>query len=220
MKYISLYLIVLLLAIIVGFITAKKSNPSYLKHFPLFLLIVFSVEISGLIVNLMGYQNVMIYNFSTVFEISFYGYYFSQIVKNNSKILTIKLQTLVLASICFINILFYQGIHNFYTYTYTLGSIYLVILGVVYFRQILTSNTNGNLLLLPSFWITVGIVFFYVSSFTITGAMNYISTLPVYLKKNLQSVYLNVNSVYYGTFIIAFLSTLKKKSFLKNKLKP
>jgi hypothetical protein len=210
MKYISLYLIVLFIAMIVGFITAKKNNPNYLKYFQHFLLLVFSVEISGLIVNLYGYQNVMIYNFSTVFEISFYGYYFSQIIRNNSKILNIKLQTLVLVIICLINIIFYQGIHNFHTYTYTLGSIYLVILGVLYFRQILHANSKIDFLYLPSFWITVGIVFFYVSSFTITGAMNYISTLPFNLKKSLQSVYLNLNSVYYGTFIISFLCTLKK----------
>lgn len=214
MKYISLYLVVLVIAIIVGFMTAKKSNPSYLKYFPLFLLIIFSVEISGLIVNLLGYQNIMIYNFSTVFEISFYAYYFSQIIRTNSKLLNIKLQTLVLASVCLINIVFYQGIRNFHTYTYTLGSVYLVMLGVLYFRQILHSNSKVNFLYQPSFWITVGIVFFYVSSFTITGTMNYISTLPVNLKKSLQNVYLNLNSVYYGTFIIAFLCTIRKPTYL------
>jgi hypothetical protein len=213
----TLFSIFQLISILLGLITFNKASPIYLRLFPFFLLIIFIVEISGELLAQKGISNVPLYNISSVFEFVFLGFFFSQVIKGERSKNYIQITTAILLIICLSNILLFQGIQKFHTYTYAIGSIYLVLLGVLYLKQLMNLGNTRNLLFESSFWITIGVIFFYLSTLTVAGTMNYLSTLPKIILYNIQAMILTLNCIYYSTFIIAFLCTLKKPALLSKK---
>lgn len=208
---------ILLIGGIVGLLRLKTYQKKYLKLFPFFLLLILAVELAGQIFHDPKKGNQILYNLFSTSEFLFYSFVFSSIIPNDSICRLIKKTMWVLPSICLVNILFIQGPNTFHTYTYMLGCLVMIFLSITYFFQLFHSSQNFDLLREPPFWISIGILFFYISSFSLIGVLNHISVLPNILKYNLQKILFIVNSFYYALFIVALLcqyKTTKSRSSL------
>lgn len=216
MLQISVYLIVLLIAVLTGFITFRKSHPLYLKLLPCFLLFIFLVEYFEQNQQQPGANNIFLYNLVSTAEFVFYAYYFTQVILGEKVKNKIYYSMYGILIICLINIFLIQGINNFHTYSYALGCTLMVTLSIFYFYQLFKSSAHIDLLREPSFWITTGIIFFYVSSLSIFGMLNYISILPKIVRNSLQKIVLLINAFLYFLFIISFLCKINIRKSLYN----
>ncbi len=215
MIHLTIDLIVLIISILAGFISFAKTDLSYLKIFPFFLILILLVEFTGQLTQKPGQNNVLLFNLFSVVEFFFFTYFFSQVIQGNTT-KYIKLAGSLLSFLCLINIFFIQGTRTFHTYTYALGCLVMVVFGIIYFYQRFNSKTKANLFSDAAFWISIGIVFFFVCSVSVIGALNYISLLPIVIVRNLNKLLLIVDALFYLTFIIAFLCAINTRRSLSS----
>jgi hypothetical protein len=115
-----------------------------------------------------------------------------------------------------VNIFFIQHFMSFHTFTYLLGSVILVFLGVLFFVQLFNSYDHENLLRFPAFWLVSGIIFNYIASTAFTGVVNYLATLPFSVRKQLINLLSFANSIVYVLYIIAFLCRLNSRKYMSS----
>ncbi len=209
-------LIVLFIAILVGFATRKRTHKLYHSLLPYFLLLTLMVEVYGLIYHRKGENNVPVFNFFSVIEFSFFLYFYHHVIRHPKLRKTILILEFLLPAACLFNIFFYQGFYVFHTITYTIGSGVMIALGVMYIYQLFTHSERINLLKEPSFWICIAVIFFFTSSITLIGAFNYVSLLPDILRFNLQKILKAVNIFFYLIFTISFLCSIPTRKSLSN----
>lgn len=209
MFIVPLDLKVLIAAILIGMLRYNKSNHLYFRLLPLFLLLTLLVELLSQLMHHTKNGNVFIYNLFTILEFTFLSFVFWSIIPNPQVAKQIRKTSFILPLICLFNVFFIQGLNTFHSYTYMLGCLVMIFYSIVYFYQIFNSSQRFDLLREPPFWISIGVMFFYISSFSVFGLLNNISKLPNIIKYNLQKILYVVNAFYYTLFIIAFLCQFK-----------
>jgi hypothetical protein len=205
MPSINIDVIVLMITTAIGFITYSKKNPLYLRVLPFFLLFDVVIELIGKAVMTAGNNNALMFSLYSIVEFSYFLFYFRQTIYGAGVKKKIRILQFVLPAICLINIFFIQGTRVFHTYSYSLASMVMVSLGVTYFYRLFKNREQLDLLREPSFWISIGITFFFVGSLSIVGALNYIAVLPRAIKNNIQTIIQIVAAFFYFFYIIAFL---------------
>lgn len=205
MIHFSIDLKVLIAAIPIGFLTMRKSNPLYLNILPFFLLLTLAVELIGELMQGPGHNNLLLYNLYTIIEFYFYLWFFKTVIRGGQIQNAIHILLYLVPIICLINIFFMQGPKVFHTYTYSLSCLIMVGLGITYFYKLFNIPGKLNIYREPSFWISIGIIFYFISSVSVIGVINYIATLPQATSNLLQKIFLMVNAFFYLLLIIAFL---------------
>jgi hypothetical protein len=216
MIHFTIDLKVLVVTILIGLFSFKKSNPLYLKLLPFFLMLTLSVELTGELLQGPGGNNLLVFNLFSIVEFMYYSWFFKMVTPGKNAQVFIRLTLYLLPVFCLVNIFLVQGPNFFHTYTYCLASIMMVILGILYFYRLFKSDGRLNLLREPAFWMSIGIIFFFTCSVSVIGVINYISTLPVIISKNLQKIFSLVNAFFYILFIIAFLCRINIRKSLSS----
>ncbi len=212
MLHLTIDLVVLLFSILIGFYTTARKSEMYLRLFPYFLTITLTVELIGQYYQKRGINNVLVFNLYAPIHFLFLTYFFSQVIPNKKIQILIGRYGILLPLLCLSNVLFIQGPHVFNTYTFLLGSLEMILLGITYFYQLFNSVTSVNLLKEPPFWISIGIIFFSTCSVTLIGSANYIALLPKLILSNMNQILLLVDAFFYLMFIIAFLCQIRTRS--------
>lgn len=205
MMYFRIDLVILVAATLTGFSVYSKSRLPYLYLLPFFLFLTLLVELSGHLFEKRGQNNLPLYNLFSVVEFSFFTYFFKEVMVGDKVKKIITLIQYLLPALCLVNIFLIQGVHVFHTYTYVIGCIVMVGLGMSFFYQLFSMAKKEDLLREPSFWISVAVLFFFSCSVSLIGAFNYVAHLPDMLRNNLRKILLIVNSFFYFIFIVAFL---------------
>jgi hypothetical protein len=159
----------------------------------------------------------MMYNYFQVFEFLFYAllFYHNLELPKLKKIVKFFFPFYI---ICFItNQLFGQGIYEYNRYTSLLGAFFMVVFVCFFFYEtILPSTTQIKLFQMPFFWVTVGLLFFYLGSVIIYAMYEYLSNNH-FQKQSLmifQVIISSLNVILYGSFSIAFILCRNKKTSL------
>ncbi|MDP1763199.1 MAG: hypothetical protein Q8L07_04865 [Sediminibacterium sp.] len=192
----------------------NNQNEKYLRSFPLFLLLTIIVEITGTWISYNHLNNTLLFNLYSVMEFAFFIYFFQKIITDPPIKKWITRLLYILPLICLTNICFLQGPQVFHTYSYTVGCLTIDTLGILYFFQLFKSHEKINLLRTPAFWIITGLVFFFTSSMSFLGIINYVATLPRAITVDLVKLFIFVNSLLYILFIIAFVCKLNIRKFI------
>lgn len=170
MNTITLILLgLILVGAFIGFYKRNNLALPVLRLFPYFLLFQFFYQ---LVASLYSFvltdhaSNHFIFNIALPINILFFGMLFHGIIGNTMKRRIIVVGTSVNLLFFFIDLLFIQGISFLMTYSRTAMSVSLVIYSLLYFHEIITSDTGyeTNPVRNVSFWIVTGIFFFYLSS--------------------------------------------------------
>ena len=186
----------------------------YLKLFPFFLFATFIIELISSYLSSYNKTNIQLYNFFGIFEIVFYFFLLSEVIKNRKIRKIVKGLIWIYPLICMLNIFFVQ-VNSFHTMTYVLGCLLMVSICIYYFFELFHLSHSISLMHEPSFWICSGLLFFYCCSFPIFGLLNYVRGLPMYIIGNITGILNLMNVLLYSLLTIAFLCRIRiRKSML------
>jgi hypothetical protein len=204
------YLYVLLIDLITGAILYRRLDPPILRWFVPFLALTLMVEVTGLITSRRNMHNLWMFNFFTCIEFLFYSYLYSTLLEQRKWVKVIRYSMIVYPVLFLINIFFIEGFLKFHTITYRIGSVMVVFWCYLYFRQLMLSPGYTSLFRNPIFWISTGLLFFY------TGFFFYMSAAFILLYTHPDRIFWQalsdtLNTLLYGSFLIAFLCRLTVK---------
>jgi flagellar biosynthesis protein FliQ len=206
---------VLIVALTVSLVVAKRQVKQYLRFFPLFLMITVIVELTGTWMSSLHRNNTLLYNIYTIFQFSFYLYFFTLIL--DSRFLKpLNILRIVLPVFGLFDLLLIQGPSVYNTYHYVLGCLSVDTFAVIYFIQLFNRPEKIVLAKEPSFWIVTGLAFHFITSMSFLGIVNYVSTLPPNVSSQLVHLLVMVNVLLYILFIIAFLCRLNTRRSIYN----
>ena len=216
MQYFTIDKFILIISIIIGLIKSNKLNKTYLNYLPLILLTILLFEISIKLIHKPGENNILFYNIISVIEFTFFLYFFQEVIPFHKTKIIIKILKISIPIICFVNIVFIQGIHTFHTITYIFTALILIIIGVLFFYQTFKKTEIVKLQNESSFWITTAIIFFYTSSISIMGIINFAAILPKSIIIQMHNVLISVNCFFYLMLIFAFTCQINTRKSTRN----
>lgn len=174
-----------------------------------FLLVTVGIEFVGRWATLpRGFGKYAMYNIFTSLEFLFYTFLFYINVKKQSfkRLLQIFAPFYILAVI--INLSWIQGLDKtFHSYTFLLGSFFIVIFCCCYFYEsVLPDKLDQQLSKQPFFWICSGLLIFYLGSVIINALYEYLNTndLQEQGRKVYNIINRSLNVILYSFFCIAF----------------
>jgi hypothetical protein len=193
------------------FFYLQKRNKIILYFIP-FLFLTLTIEFIGskYSQNLYYVKNIRygMYNIFTTIEFMFYGFLFSRHFskKTLKKIALYFIPSF--ATLSLLNILFIQGFSKtFNTYTFLIGSFFIVIFCCFYFYEsVLPEKIDDQLMRQPFFWINSGLLIYYLGSVIINALFDYLTSNDLRLEG--IKIYTIINNsliiVLYLSFCIAF----------------
>ena len=199
------FIYVELAAFIISLLTYNSLKGTAFRPFPFFLLFIVTVELTGTyIAKVLHRQNAWLLNISTTLEFIFYAYIFSRTLRNPAY------KKMTLGFIAFfpvlviLNMAFIQGFTEFHSYTNALGSVLMIIFCSLFFYELLLNPLEGELHKVPMFWVSTGILFFYLGdlSFNLLYNLEKSEAMGRVLFKSINN---NLILILYSCFIIAFL---------------
>ncbi len=196
----------------------KKKYSSGFKYLFCILLLTLFVEILCNYRAKNSLNTLVIYNFFTPLEFIFYILTLKQIIKDTIAQKIIKFLLFIYPLLCFLNVLFYQGLYAFNSITYAFGCLLIIALCLFYFYELFKLQYAVDLRREPAFWICTGLLFFYCVSFPLFVAVNVLitsSSLSLILVGWYSFILVVLNCILYSLFSIAFLCKINlKKSLL------
>ena len=210
MSHLPLYFYFIVLSFIVSLVVYSSPRHPYLKIFPPFLFATLAAEFAGSYLMYIHEPNAFIYNFFSVIEFVFYMLLISLIIKNGKVKKIIRLCSLLYVIVSIGNILFFQGIKNFHTVTYSMGCLVIVIICIYYFFEIFSSPGAVKLTADPAFWICSGLLFFYCCVFPLYAFLNFWAGFK-WMRKSFTDIVNILNIFLYSLFVISFLCSRTRK---------
>ena len=215
--YVPLYLITWIVAVI----KYRSYFDTPLKYFPMLIIYTFFTELLGVIIKYnnnfqffsdgrYSWHNVIIYN---VYQIVFFLFFF-EVFRKVIKRQVLKKQIRYLSIFCLmayiINAMVYNPLHNQTTYGHIIGSIIMLYILVIYFREKYMEEIpyplKDNLL----FWISMGLAVFY-SIFPVISII-YLLKLDIGAQIYFRPLLLTAIVLMYCLIIIGLLAG-KRKAF-------
>jgi hypothetical protein len=193
---------------LVCLILYKSVKKTALKYFLPFLVLTIIVELSGLWMNQHGIKNYLLFNVFTTVEFVFYSFlFFKHYRKNENKLLSLLFMPLYTLAVI-INLIYFQGIERFHTYTFLLGSFFIVVFCCLFFYEsVLPEYIESTLTKEPFFWVCTGLLLFYLGSVIINALFEYLRTFDMQFegKKIYSTINQILNILLYTAFLISFI---------------
>lgn len=199
-----------------GLLTLRENKERHIRVLVFFLLVELFVELLGSYYKVHHKSNTLLFTLYSVVEFSFYLYFFNTILSNPRFKQIIRIFRIVIPVICLLDIFLVQGYSKFNTYSFIFSSIVVDICAVAYFFQLFKNAAKLNLLKLPEFWIVSGVLFFYICSLSFLGIINYASSLPRLIAREMHNLFVLINILLYLMITIAFLCRLPIRKSISN----
>jgi hypothetical protein len=204
----NLYLLVQASSFLVCLYLFKSLKNTELKYFLPFLFLTLTVELTGLWMIQHGIKNYLLFNVFTTFEFIFYAFlFYKHFRKNKFKLLSLGFMPLYVIAVA-INLMYYQGIEKFHTYTFLLGSFFIVVFCCLFFYEsVLPEFLENTLTKQPFFWVCTGLLLFYLGSVIINALFEYLRTFDMQIegKKIYGTINQSLNVILYSAFIFSFI---------------
>lgn len=211
MKFFHLYLEIGCLFFALLFLKDLKKHRGFIYFFP-FLLVTVTVELVAKFV--MGENTnsrparFLMFNIFTTAEFVFYSAIFLLHLNNTTLKKIIRILIPVYLVLVTVNIIFIQGPNSFHTYTFLLGSFFMVVYSCFYlYESILPESLNSNLSKQPFFWVCIGLLIFYLGSVIINALFEYLTSASLMAQGTViyTTITNSLNVILYGSFSIAFI---------------
>ncbi len=205
---------IILFSALAGFYSLYRKRPReiYLKIFPFLLVLTLLVELTAVWMvktEKMHAPTYYLYNPFTTLEFIFYFFSIREIIKKKTAKNILLGLMLAFPLAVMINMFFFQGMHKFNSFTYSIGCLLIVGCCIYYFYELFLMPHSVNLLRQPPFWICTALIFFYAFTYPIYGLSNLMSGLPKHLLILIGSILESLNILLYSFFSIAFLCRLR-----------
>jgi len=205
MFHLPIYMYAELGALVTSLLTFRALKGTAFRLFAFFLLFIVVVELVGDYTGrVLHYNNAWLYNISTTLEFIFYAHIFSRTLRNPVyKRITLGFMV-VFPMLMVLNMAFIQGFTEFHSYTNALGSVLMVIFCCLFFYELLLNPLEGELHKVPMFWVSTGILFFYLGDLSFDLLYNLLKN-DAMGRDLFKSINNNLILILYSCFIIAFL---------------
>ena len=193
-----------------GLIRRKHLDNKGLRYFPIFLFIQFlNILISSLYFRVFQLgSNIWMYNLFILFDMLSFSYFFYyQFDSSRLKKLTVWL-SIAFVVFYIINLLFIQDFYKYFSNPRSLMGGNLIVFSLMYFFQLFNNpKMVEDISRKASFWIVIGIFFFYLTSTVIMGSLNYLITIYTEISKyyNHSATMKYLAMSLYSFYIIGFL---------------
>lgn len=195
------------LPFIVSLFYLTKIKGTYFKWFALYLTLIFFADITGALIKMAKIPNVHYYDYFVIpGEFIFYYWLFYKTfnTKKYSKLPLLCIIAYVIS--LFIDIIYFSK-HQFpfYSFSYSVGNLLLLILILLFFIQLTSSDAvltyRGDMM----FWICVGLLIYFLGSFPYYGLRNTFA----YKYRNINITYnyivLILDCIMYLMFSLSFV---------------
>lgn len=201
-----------LMAAIIGVIYFYKYKNTALKYFLLLLWYVTINDIIGMYLReKVTHYNAIIYNIYYVVNFTYLLLLYRAYLSNKKSKVVVLTFTLIYLFSFIVNGFFENYLIEFQRFPYIIAALFLIITVILYFSEVLNSekvlHAKKNLL----FWISVGLLLYYVGNIPFRIIRNYYQDLAD--ATILFLVNLTLGIVMYICFIIGFLWSDKKQQY-------
>lgn len=207
MKF-GIYFYFQLLSLVLAIFLYQRKRNNLLLYFIPFLFITVGVEFFGVWFSSKGVRNYLIYNIFTTIEFLFYSLLFRQHFRKAGLKKMILVAMPVFLFFVLVNMMFFQGFNKtFNTYTFLLGSFFIVIFCCCYFYEsVLPDKIDQQLSRQPFFWICSGLLIFYLGSVIINALFEYLRNNDLQAEGIRIYAIINncLNVILYSSFCISF----------------
>jgi hypothetical protein len=211
-----IYLLVISSCILVCLMLYKSVKKIGLNYFLPFLILTIIVELSGLWMIQNGINNYLLFNIFTTVEFVFYSFlFFKHYRKNKNKVLSLLFMPLYILAVT-INLIYFQGIEKFHTYTFLLGAFFMAVFCCLFFYEsVLPEYVEIILTKQPFFWVCTGLLLFYLGSVIINALFEYLRNFDMQIegKKIYSSINQILNIILYSAFLISFIVCRSNKRY-------
>ncbi len=208
------------MAWLTGIVYLKKTKNTHWVFFVLYLTFIVAAEMLGIYLRntQQVYHSIHLFNYCVIpveFLFNFWLFYVSFRASKAQK-LPVLLTVLYLASwLCDI-FYFSKQRFFFYSFSYTIGNLLLLILILRFFNQLVTSNAIITFRSNMQFWVSLGLLIFYLGSFPFYGLLNTMGYYYPHLTNAYYRIVFGLNCLMYLMFTISFIwgkPNLKSSSF-------
>lgn len=209
MADIYIYLFVLLTSTILVIANIDKDLPYLLlqKQVAVLMVITLMTEVSGLYLTELKIQNSYIYNLFVFFQFMYVSWLFYGVISSGSFRTIIRIFLALFPVIFLVNSLYFQNfVEVFQTNIFLLGSLFMVFLAISYFYFLMTepSYAELNILQLPMFWLSTGMLFYFSGAFVWAIYLNFLIGEDYSLAGSISRITTILASLMYILFAIGF----------------
>ncbi len=197
------------IAYIFGFLYFKKVKGTLWQYFPFYLLFILVAETLGYISkvrnNIVFNQNLFQYVVIPVEFLFFFWLFYESFSLKWQKYFSLGSSLIYLSIVILNSVLLKNKVFAFFSISYTVGNLLLLIQILIFYVQLISGNELLNFRTSRLFWVSLGLLIFYLGSFPYFGLIHelYKSHYEVYLAyKNIVMV---LDSVMYIMFAISFI---------------
>jgi hypothetical protein len=170
-----------------------------LRSFVWLILFNLVVEAIGLTMRNHGVANAWLYNLYILIEFTFFNWLYYEAIFEKKLKRIIRVVSLLFPVLFLVNEFWIQGFHIFNTYGYIVGALIVLVWVAMYFIQLLNRPLQPTALVQPLFWISTGLLFFYLGNIPFYGMINYL--MEVY-PDTLQRYFIIVHLLIMVKFIL------------------
>ena len=194
-------------AALMAIVHYRKYRASNEKYFLIFLWYTFLVDLVGAALgHIYNVDNYWLYNGYLVTMYLFYFYWYYQILKSNAFRRFTRFFSAVFILVALASFI-WQPMDNYHMYTFNVGALFVLILTVFHFYQLLNDDQVLIVKYKLSFWISTGLLLFSVGMIPLFSLSEYLDFQGAGYIITLVSL----NVILYGCYIIGFIWT--KKSY-------
>jgi hypothetical protein len=187
-------------------------NRSTIKQFgvsPLLVVVLLNlfVECVEFMLNLYPINNkgsIFVNNFSLPIEFISYGVLYKRLFTQKAFLYIINGSIVIFPLITIASFINNQTIYPFHNYVFTFGCLFILFITLSFFiKLIIADYFLVNPLTQFYFWLSVGLLFFYLGGFMYLSTLNYLFKKSSFIYYNLRNLNFILNCFYYICIIIS-----------------
>jgi hypothetical protein len=185
-----------------------------LKYFLPFLFLTMLVEWFGYFFLINDVKKFILFNIFTTFEFVFYFFIFSKHLKIPYYRYPVIAMIFIYPITVYLNLKYIQGFHTFHSYTFLLGSFFMVLFSCLFFfESVRLENLHKMLPDQPFFWVCTAFIMFYLGSVVINSLFQYLMSFDMQSqgKRIYSLINQSLNLLLYTGFIYAFILCHRKR---------
>ncbi len=199
-----------IIATITGFLVWNKIKNSYWKWFPVFLLTISIIEIMTESMFRLSHNQVFNMNIHVYFGIPlqfiFYLLLFYKYFQGKKESRWALMGVLIYVLLLIVDMVYVRQMNYwFLSFSYTSGNIILLVLIILFFIKLVSSDELMNFKSLMMFWVCVGLLIFYLGSFPLYGMYNTLANRYPRVFNNYWIISSVMDCIMYLFFTLAFI---------------
>ncbi len=170
------YQVPIYLSLLMCLLHYGKLDPPYVKHFAWFLLFTALVETTGYYLARQSINNHWLYNLFTVVQFFFLAFIYYQAIDAARVKKAILVLSCLFLALCLVTAFLWQGWKTFDQYLFAAGGMIILLWIGLYFIQLMMNPQFPELKQYPMFWISVGLLFYFIGITPFYSLMDYLIT--------------------------------------------